>query len=99
MPVPAHAQHLAQVAHVMQGPQGAQPQVGDVGASTYSCLIGGIVKSRLHGDMVIGVGASKGQLQGWLPLEPVGNEQLEWVVEGRGSPQGDRAQEATHLEK
>lgn len=52
-----------------------------MGASTYSCLIGGVVKSRLHGDVVVGVGAGKGQLQSWLPLEPAGRGQL-------GRPQG-----------
>lgn len=55
---------------------------GGAGATTYSCLVGGIVKSRLHGDMVIRVGASKGQLQRWLPLKPVGKGQLEWAVGG-----------------
>lgn len=99
MPVSAHAQPLAQVAYAMRGSRGAQPQMGGVGASTYSCLIGGIVKSRLHGDVVIGVGAGKGQLQGRLPLEPVGKGQLERAAGGRGAPQGDRGQWATHLEK
>lgn len=61
---------------------------GDLGAGTYSCLIGGVVKSRLHGDMVIGVGASEGQLQGWLPLEPVGSGQME--QEEHGDPMGCR---------
>lgn len=84
---------------MVQGPQGAQPQMGGVGAGTYSCLVGGIVKSRLHGDMVVGVGASKGQLQGWLPLEPAGKVQLERAVGGCGTPWGDKGQQATHLEK
>lgn len=93
--VPIHACPTPHIAPGTHGPydEGSlgclAPCGGAWGPVTYSCLVGGVVKSRLHGDVVVGVGAGEGQLQGRLPLEPAGRGQL-GRPGGWGDPVGEQ---------